>query len=299
MYNHLLDTFIEVADNGSFLKASEKLFISPTAVMKQMNLLEQQIGVTLLIRTNQGIRLTDAGKSFYKDAKSMIQLSEKAIERAQKAQKKKNMMVRIGTSALYPCKELTDLWNENSSRYPYLKLKIVPFEDTYSQAAFANLGKKYDLIIGPHNSVTVAKFSNFIELGKHDFCIAVPKTHMLASKKSISYENLYGEQLLMQTRGNSPVNDRIRDEIVNKHPKIQIVDVPQHYSMEVFNKCIEDNCTMLSLSIWREIHPSLVSIPFQIEEKIPYGILSALNPSEETRKFLEVIRSIHTLPSTS
>ena len=37
MYNPLLDTFLAVADCGSFTKAADKLFISPTAVMKKMN----------------------------------------------------------------------------------------------------------------------------------------------------------------------------------------------------------------------------------------------------------------------
>ncbi len=40
MYNHLLDTFIKVTDAGSFNKAAEELFISPNAIMKQINLLE-------------------------------------------------------------------------------------------------------------------------------------------------------------------------------------------------------------------------------------------------------------------
>lgn len=292
MYNHLLDTFLIVADCGSFLKASEKLFISPTAVMKQMNLLEQQTGVTLFLRTNQGIHLTDAGQSFYKDAKSIILFSREAIERAQKAQKKNHMTVRIGTSALYPCKELTDLWNTHSKSYPYLKLKIIPFEDTSDQTAFAGLGKKYDLVIGPHDSVTVAKYSTFIQLGTYDFCIAVPDTHPLAVRKSVSYQDLHGERLLIQNRGNSPVNDRIRDEIEYNHPQITIVDVPSHYNMEVFNQCIEENCALLSLSIWKDIHPSVVSIPFQTDEQIPCGILSALHPSPETCRFLEVIRSV-------
>ena len=78
MYNQYLTTFIEVADCGSFLKASEKLYISPTAIMKQMNLLEQHLGLSLMIRTNQGVRLTDAGKSIYKDAKAIIQYSREA-----------------------------------------------------------------------------------------------------------------------------------------------------------------------------------------------------------------------------
>lgn len=75
MYNQTLNTFIEVANCGSFLKASEKLFISPTAIMKQMNLLEQHIGLSLMARTNQGIKLANAGESLYKDAKAIIQFS--------------------------------------------------------------------------------------------------------------------------------------------------------------------------------------------------------------------------------
>lgn len=41
MYNNLLTTLIAVADCGSFTKAAERLYISPTAVMKQINALEK------------------------------------------------------------------------------------------------------------------------------------------------------------------------------------------------------------------------------------------------------------------
>lgn len=40
MYEPMLDTFLAVADCGSFTKAAEQFFISPTAIMKQMNSLE-------------------------------------------------------------------------------------------------------------------------------------------------------------------------------------------------------------------------------------------------------------------
>ena len=44
MYNPLLDTFLMSADCGSFTKAADRLYISPTAVMKQINTLEKQLG---------------------------------------------------------------------------------------------------------------------------------------------------------------------------------------------------------------------------------------------------------------
>lgn len=64
MYNHQLDTFIQVADAGSFSKAAEGLYISSTAVMKQINLLENSLKVQLFNRTPRGLTLTNAGKSY-------------------------------------------------------------------------------------------------------------------------------------------------------------------------------------------------------------------------------------------
>ncbi len=63
MYNHQLDTFIRTAELGSFGKASEALFISSTAVIQQINLLENLCGFRLFVRSNHGVKLTPAGRS--------------------------------------------------------------------------------------------------------------------------------------------------------------------------------------------------------------------------------------------
>lgn len=72
MYDPRLETFLTVADSGSFNKAAEKLYITPTAVIKQINLLETSIDVKLFDRTHRGLRLTKAGKSLYQDTKYII-----------------------------------------------------------------------------------------------------------------------------------------------------------------------------------------------------------------------------------
>ena len=51
MYNPALDIFIAVADLGSFTKAAGQFYLSPTAVMKQINALEQHLEVKLFDRT--------------------------------------------------------------------------------------------------------------------------------------------------------------------------------------------------------------------------------------------------------
>lgn len=47
MYNSELDTFLAVAEAGSFSKAAKKLYISTPAVVQQMNLLEKRLNVQL------------------------------------------------------------------------------------------------------------------------------------------------------------------------------------------------------------------------------------------------------------
>ena len=57
MYNPLLNAFIIAVDYGSFTKAADILYISPTAVMKQLNALEIHLNLKLIERTHTGIHL--------------------------------------------------------------------------------------------------------------------------------------------------------------------------------------------------------------------------------------------------
>lgn len=85
MYNPQLETFLRAADAGSFNKAAEEAYITPTAVIKQINLLENSLGVKLFERTHRGLKLTKAGKSLYQDAKYVIQYCKDSVARAKNA----------------------------------------------------------------------------------------------------------------------------------------------------------------------------------------------------------------------
>ena len=79
LYNPQLDTFICVVEAGSFSKAADKLYISPPAVIKQINSLENNLGVQLFARTHRGLVVTAAGESLYQDAKYMVNYSKYEI----------------------------------------------------------------------------------------------------------------------------------------------------------------------------------------------------------------------------
>ena len=61
MYNPQLETFLCVVEAGSFNKAAEALYISPSAVIKQINSLEASLDLQLFERTHRGLHVTPAG----------------------------------------------------------------------------------------------------------------------------------------------------------------------------------------------------------------------------------------------
>src|ERR1700682_1313814 len=236
MVNDLLHAFIEVIDAGSFSKAAEKLYLSSTALMKQMNVLEAHVGVQLLIRTNHGIKATDAGISFYHDAKFLMQYSEKAMVRAQQAANKNSHIIRIGTSMLNPCNVLLDVWNTISDTYPQFKMKIVPFDDDAQSwpSVYRTIGKDFDVMVGAYERANGSDAFHALKLGEYRFCVAVSRRHPLARKDMLSVTDFYGERLVVIKPGSSPRIDEIRGYLVTEHPEIQMKDTPQQYTLDVF-----------------------------------------------------------------
>ena len=134
MYNPQLETFIRVADAGSFNKAAEQAYITPTAVLKQINLLEADLGVQLFERTHRGLSLTKAGSSLYKDTKYIIQYCKDSVVRAKNAMQENADIIRIGTSPMTPAQVLVELWPQIHALCPEIKFQLVPFENTPENA---------------------------------------------------------------------------------------------------------------------------------------------------------------------
>lgn len=290
MYNSQLKVFVCVADCGSFTKASEKLFISATAIMKQINSLEAHFNLKLLIRTNHGIQLTAAGELIYKDAKFLFDFSDKSINKARQLFETIENTVCVGTSMLNPCKAFMDLWYQINDSFPGYKLNIVPFED--DQNGLISVGDKYDFLIGVCDSSIWMERCNFLKLGEYKRCFAVPITHRLAAKKQLHVTDFYGETVIMVKRGDSPINDFERDDIEQNHPQLKIEDAPTFYSIEVFNHCVQTNSILSSIECWKDIHPSMVTIPMKEERTIPYGIIYSLTPPKEVLNIIEAIKNI-------
>ena len=294
MYNPQLETFLRVADAGSFSRAAEEAYITPTAVIKQINLLEESLGVKLFDRSHRGLTLTGAGRSLYQDAKYIIQYCRDSVARAKNAMFADTNVIRVGSSPMTPAQILMQLWSKVNEICPDVKFQIVPFENTPENAReiLGNLGKRIDIVGGIFDETMLAlRGCAGLELARAPFGCAVSIHHRLANRDRLQFSDLYGENLMLMHRGWSHYVDQLRDDLWQHHPQIRIVDF-DFYSMDVFNRCESTNDVLLAISGWASVHPLLKVIPVEWDYSIPYGILHSLEPSPVVQRFLEVARAV-------
>lgn len=294
MNNLQLETFIHVADMGSFNKAAEDLYISPPAVIKQINAIEAELEVSLFIRTHRGLVLTDAGKSFYKDATYLLQYFKGSVERAKTAAEKNDHILKIGTSPMTPGQFLIDLWPQIHPYLPDMKFQLVPFENTPENAKEIQraFGRNIDLVVGVlDDDYLVERGCAATFLSDEPLRIAVPVRHRLARKEILTMEDLDGETLMMIRRNWNSYFDIVRDHLISDYPGIHI-ETFDFYGTEAYNQCELNNHLIMTIDRWKNVHPLLKVIPVQWDYTIPFGILHAQEPSENVLKFLDAIEQV-------
>ena len=287
MYDKLLDTFKAVAETGSFTKAAEVLFITHTAVRKQIDQLENRLEVKLFDRSKQGVKLTGAGQVMYAETLRFIKDSELMVQKIRDAYNANPHLLKIGTSVLYPCTYFMDLWDRMSDNCPDYQLKIISFDDDKDR--LSHIGKDFDFLIGAFNSELTDSYQ-FLQVGVYRFCLAVPRNNLLSKRKKLSFEDLSGQPLMIMTRGNSPINDSIRADVERNYPEISIVDVDPHYDVHTFNRAVERGCILLSLECWDRVHPDIKSIPLKETYTLPFGIIYAKEAGDLMTEFITAIR---------
>lgn len=294
MYNPQLETFIRVANAGSFNRAAEQSYVTPTAVMKQINLLESKLGMKLFERTHRGLTLTRAGESLYSDAKYIMQYCKDAVIRAQNAMQENDTVIRIGTSPMTPAQVLVDLWPKIHEHCPEIKFQLVPFENTLenAQEILKNLGHNIDIIAGIFDDtmLNVRQCAGF-EISREPLCCAVSIYHPLARKQKLQIQDLYGEKFMLMHRGWSSHVDALRDDIWKNHGQIEIVDF-DFYSVDIFNRCENSHDILMAVQAWENVHPLLKVIPVEWDHSIPYGLLHSLEPSETVKRFLTALQTV-------
>jgi DNA-binding transcriptional LysR family regulator len=187
--------FIAVAEHLNFRKAADHLHIAQPPLSRQIRQLEEELGVTLLLRDKQHVELTKAGVAFLEQARKLIVLAGHARQVARRAQKGESGSVRIGiASGLGGVvgKVVFEFRND----LPEIDIEC---KDLFSAQQNEGLLKN-EIDIGflrpPIEQVNL----NCELLFEEEFVVVLPRTHRLASRGSVRLREVADEPLILFDR---------------------------------------------------------------------------------------------------
>lgn len=94
-----LVSFVAVAEELHFTRAAERLRMTQPPLSRQIQLLEHELGVQLLDRTNRTVRLTPAGRAFLNEARTILRRTESATLAAKQVSAGEAGAIAVGFTA--------------------------------------------------------------------------------------------------------------------------------------------------------------------------------------------------------
>ncbi len=189
--------FHEVARAGTIRKASERLNVAASALSRQIQQLEHQVGMALFDRNSQGMRLTPAGEIYARHAKLVMLDEEQARNELAELKGLKRGVVRVVSA--------------EGMVSDYLMQTIAAFRAAYPGVSFhlGVLGTD-DIIKAIRNGdadIGVAfngRLEAEIEFRLQIFdrlCAVCAPSHPIAKRKSINLRDVLGYPLAVPVTG--------------------------------------------------------------------------------------------------
>lgn len=120
-----METFVSVIETGSFSSAARRLGVGQPAVSKSIALLEERLGVRLLLRSTRGLTPTDAGQRLYEHARTAIDAADEAELAARGAGASLSGTVRICAAVTFARLHLIPALEGFLALHPEVDLDVV------------------------------------------------------------------------------------------------------------------------------------------------------------------------------
>jgi DNA-binding transcriptional LysR family regulator len=118
-----LEYFSAVAEAGSISGASRELHVAQPPISRQLALLEDELGVTLFLRNNKGIVLTEAGRCIYQQSQQMFQSLRAMADSVRDISAGVRGYLKVGI--IYSNVQIaTSLLKEYHKRFPQVELYV-------------------------------------------------------------------------------------------------------------------------------------------------------------------------------
>jgi DNA-binding transcriptional LysR family regulator len=202
-----LTSFVAVAEELHFTRAAERLNMTQPPLSRQIQLLENELGVQLLDRTNRTVRLTPAGRAFLIEARRILRQSEHAALAVRRVSTGEAGAIAVGFTAASAYSALGDLLETARAALPGVEILLRELV-TRDQLKALSEGSLDLGLIRP--STTGADLTSRTAV-REGLLAALPAGHPLAALEvPMRIEDFDGEDFLMY----SPIEARYFHELL-------------------------------------------------------------------------------------
>ena len=188
-----LNTLLKVYEMGSYTRAAEKLSLTQPAVSKHIRQLERELGVSIFDRTGPKLRLTPEGKLIVRYAERVIALSD-GLRRALADRNRAVDRLRVGVTHTSE----SSIVAEVLARYTEENVNTRITLRTDALASLYEMLKSYQIDIAIVEGDVSDPAIRTIRLDTDDLAVAVSNEHPLASRPSVTIDELRCERLILR-----------------------------------------------------------------------------------------------------
>lgn len=133
-----LQTFLKIAQYGSFQKVAEKEYVTQRAVSKQMTQLEAELNVTLFNRGKNQISLTPQGHQFLSSAQDIVNNYLSALTELRQTNTDEKPLLRVGYFSAFEQQLLLKALYQLKQNVPDLQLIVRQGSNEHLTQSVAN-----------------------------------------------------------------------------------------------------------------------------------------------------------------
>ncbi|PYJ83821.1 MAG: LysR family transcriptional regulator [Verrucomicrobia bacterium] len=194
--------FIGVAEEENVSRAALKLHVSQPALSRQIRDLEEELGFLLLERSAKSVRLTEAGRAFFTEARAVLQRAEDAVKAARAIATGGQGELHVGYAPSLTARILPPALRAFQAELPNVRVRL---HDLSTEEMLAGLREgKLQIAFVVRLTPALLRGLRFEELARDSICLAVAPKHPLAGRRTVTLAEVAREPLITYSRKDYP-----------------------------------------------------------------------------------------------
>jgi LysR family transcriptional regulator, benzoate and cis,cis-muconate-responsive activator of ben and cat genes len=232
--------FLAVGEALNFTKAAARLRVAQPALSRQIQDLEDEIGVDLLRRSPRGMMLTTEGKLFLQEIRQLLKHADEAVEKVRALARGEYGELHIGYAPVPTTEILPPALAAFQKAVPRVKVLLHDLSSDELIAGLRNATLELAVMMQPIDEQTAD--IEFEILRTYSYCVALTAAHPFARLKSIPLKKLATQPLVGFNRKDYPEYYRVIERLfrpISAKPRIAVeCDSANSLIMEVESRGI-------------------------------------------------------------